>query len=315
MRVKGCGNMRVDRLLSILLIISNRGKVTGKELAEHFEVSLRTIYRDIEKIGEAGIPIASTGGVGGGFYIMDNYNLDKLFLNKGEFNTLMSVMNSLSFMFGKNEKFNDIVLKFENSHDIGKTNNERFSINMSHFSMENELKEYLYMMNKAIEESRLLIFDYINRNMEYSERIIEPIQISYSSGQWYVTAFCRTRGDFRRFKLVRIRNIRIGEYFLKREVSNEELDRIFNEGYVKRSIRVKLKFTDKIGEQLSEYFGRENIKKTNDNSYMVEESFPYEEGLIKFILGFGKECEVIEPDYLRKETKEYLHDVMAKYKD
>jgi predicted DNA-binding transcriptional regulator YafY len=72
--------MRADRFLSILIIISQKGLVTGKELAEHFEVSLRTIYRDIEKISEAGVPIAAIGGKGGGYYLMENYTLNNLFL-------------------------------------------------------------------------------------------------------------------------------------------------------------------------------------------------------------------------------------------
>jgi predicted DNA-binding transcriptional regulator YafY len=105
--------MRADRFLSILIIISQKGLVTGKDLAEHFEVSLRTIYRDIEKISEAGVPIAAIGGKGGGYYIMGNYTLNNLFLNRKEAEPLIAVMDNLKFLFGNNQQFNDIVLKFE----------------------------------------------------------------------------------------------------------------------------------------------------------------------------------------------------------
>jgi predicted DNA-binding transcriptional regulator YafY len=161
--------MRVDRLLSIILIILNRKQVTGLELAEHFEVSVRTIYRDIDKLCEAGVPIAAAGGVGGGYYLMDNYKLDKSFFNKNEIKPLMAVVDNLNFLFGRNDKFNSLSLKFGS---ILQESDKDLVINMSHFSMEKELKETLIIINKAIEKSELLEFDYINRRMDYESRIV-----------------------------------------------------------------------------------------------------------------------------------------------
>lgn len=305
--------MRVDRLLSMLLILSKKEMVTGKELAEHFEVSLRTIYRDIEKIGEAGIPIASIGGKGGGYYLMENYQVDNLFFNESEAHTFMAVLNNLDLLFGKNERFNDIVLKLENTYKQEKRDSDKWSIQMSHFSMEKELKEYLFLMNQAIEESKLLVFDYINREMEYSEREVEPVHIAFVSGQWYLVGFCRKRNDYRRFKLVRIRKLRVDTSFHKRETSWEEIEKIIEESYGKRGIKVTLRFSHRIGEQLTEYFSKEAIRKTEDDHYMVVAQFPYEEGLLKYILSFGKECEVIEPLFLREELKEYVKELMNFY--
>jgi len=304
--------MRVDRLLSMLLIISKKGMVTGKELAEHFEVSLRTIYRDIEKLGEAGIPVASIGGKGGGYFIMENYNVDNLFLKKDEASTFMAIMNNLNFLFGKNAQFNAMVLKMENTYNRER-NMDKLSINMSHFSMENELKEYLFLMNQAIEENKLMVFDYCNRQMEYSERIVEPIQITFSAGQWYLVGFCRYRNDYRRFKLVRIRNLKMGEGFEKRDISKAGIEEIFKESYRKSSISITLKFSNRMGKQLTEYFQEENIQQTEDGQYIVVDQFPYEEGLLKYILSFGKECEIIEPRYLRDELREYVKELLLPY--
>ncbi|MDF2681827.1 MAG: putative transcriptional regulator [Brevibacillus sp.] len=306
--------MRVDRLLSMLLIISKKGTVTGKELAEHFEVSLRTIYRDIEKIGEAGIPIASIGGKGGGYYLMENYHVDNLFLNKNEAHIFMEVINNLSFLFWKNKKFDDIVLKMENTYKREK-NVDKLSMNMSHFSLEHELKEYLFLADKAIEENKLLVFDYINRSMEHFERTVEPVQIAFSDGQWYLVAFCRERNDYRRFKLVRIKNLKMGNSFEKRDTSKEEIQKIIEQSYQKRGITVTLKFSSRIGEQLTEHFPKENIHKTEDNQFIVVDRFPYEEGLLKYLLGFGKECEIVEPRYLREELIEYVKELLLPYND
>ncbi|HYE10023.1 MAG TPA: YafY family protein [Patescibacteria group bacterium] len=307
--------MSADRLLSILLILSNKGLVTGKQLAEHFDVSVRTIYRDIDRICQAGMPVAAVGGRSGGFYMMENYSLDNLFLSKGEFQTLMAVIDSLNVIFGKNQQFKDIVLKFHSTYKKEDDKNNKLNINMSHFSMEDELKEYLYIMNRGIEESKLLLLQYINRNMELSDRTVEPVRIEFSHGQWYLTGYCRSRNDYRKFKLVRIKKMRIGDSFVKRDITAEELYEIFHQSYIKNSIKIKLKFAPRIGDQLSEYFFKENIKRETDDSYIVEEYFPYEEGLIKFILSFGNECEVIEPEFLKIDIRNYLERILEKYND
>lgn len=307
--------MRSDRLLSILIIISQKNLVTARELAEHFEVSLRTIYRDVEKISEAGIPIAATGGKGGGYYIMENYTINNIFFNKNEIEPLFAVMENLKFLFGKNPKFNDIVLKVETLRNNEKHEYENLNINMSHFSMEQELREYLFLCNNAIEENRILEFEYINRKMEYSKRIVEPIQIKFTSGQWYIIAFCRIRKDYRKFKLVRVRNMTLGDSFIKRLISKEEIESIFNDSYEKSGVFVTLKFSNRIGEQLGEYFSKDKIQALDDGTYVVEELFPEDEGLKKFILGFGNECEVLAPSKLRQDMREYIKKIYIKYND
>lgn len=306
-------NVRADRLLSIILILSKKGIVTGQELAEHFHVSVRTIYRDIDKICEAGIPVAAIGGKSGGFYIMENYKLNELYFNRGEMDTLMSVLNSLNFVFGNNKQFNDIVLKLENAYQNEKEKNNKLSINMSHFSMESELKEFLYIVNQGIDKSKLLLFQYINRNLELAVRKVEPVMIQFSDGQWYVNGYCRSRSDYRRFKLVRMKNLKLGDSFTKRDISQEKLEEIFRKSYDNKNINVKLKFSNSVGEQLTEYFLKDNIIKDSECYFIVQETFPYDEGLIKYILGFGSKCEVMEPEYLRKDIKKYLKKILEKY--
>jgi len=149
--------------------------------------------------------------------------------------------------------------------------------------------------------------------MDFEKREVEPYYIDFSSGDWYLVGFCKTRNAFRRFKLVRIRNLKLGKGFTKLNVPRKEIRRKFNEEYNNKSIRVLLRFTGRIGAQLSEYFHKDNIKAAEDGSYIVEDSFPYEEGLIKFLLGFGRECEVVEPGYLREELNNYIKDMLQKY--
>lgn len=306
--------MRVNRLLSMMLIISGKGTVTGKELAEHFEVSLRTIYRDIEKICEAGIPIASSSGKGGGYYIMDSYNISSLFLNRDEAQTIITVMENLHGLFGRNEAFNDIILKIEHTYKR-ESIKDKLTLDMSHFSMEQEIKEYIGIISKAITDNRLLVFDYINRDMEYLERTIEPSWIDFRYGDWYLVGFCRVRKDYRRFKLVRIKRLELGLAFAKRELSKDRIAEVIEHSYSQREIQVVLKFTSRIGSQLTEYFKKEKISRCEDGFYLVSDTFPYEEGLLKFILSFGKECELLEPRELRAELQQYLQKMLLSYND
>lgn len=307
--------MSVDRLLSMILIISKKGRVTGKELAEHFEVSLRTVYRDIDKLCEAGLPIASEGGKGGGFYMMEYFSPESIALKKDEMLTLKALMDNLGFLFGRNGQFNDILAKFEAAEPKNKAVKDMLTINMSHFSMEKELKEYLHLISRAIDDCLSLELEYINRRHEYEKREVLPYYIDFSSGEWYLVGFCKVRNAFRRFKLVRIRGIKQGKGFIKQELSIQDINRIIREDYGKKSIRVLIKFSERIGAHLKEYFPEDIIKSQEDGSFLVEDRFPHEDGLIRFLLGFGNECEVLEPEYLRVEIRKYLTEMLQKYND
>lgn len=299
----------------MMLMISRKGRVTGKELAEHFEVSLRTVYRDIDKLCGAGLPIASEGGKGGGFYMMEDFSPESIALKKDEMLTLKALMDNLGFLLGRNGQFNDILAKLEAADTKNKVAKDKLTINMSHFSMEKELKEYLHLISQAIDDSLSLELEYVNRRRQYEKREVLPYYIDFSSGEWYLVGFCKARNAFRRFKLVRIRGIKQGKCFDKQELSVGEIGRIIREDYGKKSIRVLLKFSDRIGVHLKEYFPEDIIKTQGDGSYLVEDRFPHEEGLIRFLLGFGNECEVLEPEYLRAEVKKYLSEMLQKYND
>lgn len=307
--------MRVDRLLSMILILKSKGKVTARELADHFEVSVRTIYRDMEKISQSGIPIVGDGGKGGGYYILENYDVDNLFLDIREMQTVKSIIESLNVVLGSNKQFNNILMKVNNAIST-KENEEKLLMNMSHFSMEEELKEYLSIMSSSIEEDRLIAFDYVNRNMELAKRIVEPIQIEFVSGQWYLSGFCRMRNGYRKFKLVRISNLEQREQFIRvRKPTTDELKKIFQKSYENKLVKIELLFNERMGNQLSEYFYKKNITKNSDKSYTVVDYCPYEEGLFRFILGFGCNCRVIKPEKLKIDIQKYINKILDNYND
>lgn len=303
--------MRVHRLLSIILILTNKKSVTASELANHFEVSLRTIYRDMDKISEAGVPIAAHGGHGGGYYIMDPYSVKDLFFNKGEMQTVLSLVDGLQILFGNNQQFNDILMKCQHSLDDDRSE-DVIKINMSHFSMSEELAGYLSIMNKAIEEKQVLAFYYINRKFNYEERIIEPMRITFSSGEWFLEGFCRVRQNYRRFKFTRIKELHTnGQHYVPNR-SIADMETGFHKSYEINSIELKLHFRERIGKQLAEHFYQDSIEKVDDG-YLVTDVLPNDEGLIKFILGFGQDCRVLYPIELRDKVKIYMIGMLETY--
>lgn len=304
--------MKVERLLAIIIIMSQRGMVRAKDLARDLEVSERTIYRDIESICEAGIPVASMGGNGGGYYLMENYNLDNIFLNKDELGPLTSVVENLTELFGKDSKFKDILIKINGLKENTKEQCS-FQIDLAHFTMKKELKDYLCLADKAISESKLLIFDYVNRRMEWERRVVEPYEVEFSDGQWYIIGYCRSRKSFRIFRIVRIKSMALGENFEKKTITYEEINKILNKGYEEKSILVTLKFSERIGSHLCEHFSKEKIQHLKEGGFLVKNSYPDDEGLLKFILNFGVDCEILEPVELRTRVKEYIKSVADKY--
>lgn len=300
--------MSVDRLFSIMLILSNKGKKTAADLAERLEVSPRTIYRDIDKLSQAGIPIYSEDGRSGGYYLMEDYKVDNLYFKEDDMKPILSILKNIQNLFGDNGYLNEIINKYENT-----TEKNNFTINMTNVSMIEEIKNYLHTTSMAIDNKKVVKLQYVNRRQEVEERIVEPVYISYSSGQWYINGFCRNRNDYRRFKVTRIKKLSSLDYTFERDIDIETLKNIYRRDYNKTAIRVVLKFNPKFGPQLTEYFDKENIEEYVDGYFIAHDLCPHDEGLIKFILGFGKWCEVLEPDYLKKEIKDYLDEMVKNY--
>jgi len=305
--------MKTDRLISILMKISNKELTTAKELSNYFEVSLRTIYRDIDCLCAAGIPIGSKGGVNGGYYILEEYKLENLQFNKNELKTFLALTDSLKESFGNKSNFKDILLKIQKSNN-DKLYNKNLKINLSHFSLDEEIKKYLYTINSALEKNRLLNFDYINRNFEKINRTVEPFKLHFEEGNWWLIGFCRVRNEFRSFKLPRIQNLNIEKEFHRKEISEEEILKKFRKQFLENSIKIVFRFSKKSGERLTEYFKKENIIEKNDGYYVFEQ-FPDDEGLIKAIISFGKECEVLKPIEIRTKVKKYLEEMNSIYND
>lgn len=209
--------MKIDRLLSILMILINRKKVTAKELADYFEVSIRTIQRDMENLNMAGIPIYANVGKNGGYQILDNYKLHKNFLNTNE----MKVFTSILIDLEKSVPYSDvksICNKFMTVLPEASQDN-KLVVKLNPLANEKLFKDHLDKLSKARDEGYKVCITYVDINFQESERIINPYTLVMMGVSWYIYAYCELREDFRMFRLSRIIlcNI-ISENFMIKEI-------------------------------------------------------------------------------------------------
>jgi predicted DNA-binding transcriptional regulator YafY len=310
--------MKLDRLLYIVIALLNKDQVTAVELAKYFEVSVRTIYRDIEALNMAGIPVYSQQGTGGGFSMLDNYKMDKQFLKDEEISSIITALKGMSTTID-DIKLDGIVEKLKAlGSDTKEGSSKDLILDFTPWGSTKKQKEKLSTIKKAIEEIKVISFKYTNNSSESAQRFVEPVKLIYKGYSWYLYAYCRTREDIRVFKLSRIINLEIlEEVFLPREIHDSsyetslDIDKL---GTNTKMIKITMKFTPNMRAKVQDYFDESNIEYLDNGSMRVEILNPDNEWTYGFILSFGADVEVLEPKYLRDIIKEKSLRIYNLYK-
>ena len=193
--------MKIDRLVSIIMVLLDKNRIGAQELADMFEVSLRTIYRDIDAINMAGIPVRGTSGVNGGFEIMTEYKLDKKVFSAADLSAILMGLSSLSNMIHGDELINALAkvksfIPADRAKDIALKANQIF-IDLSPWMGSGSIPPYLESIKTALQESRLLTFEYVAHHGIKTARTVEPYQLVLKSSLWYLQGYCYRRNDFR----------------------------------------------------------------------------------------------------------------------
>ncbi|MDM5232813.1 helix-turn-helix transcriptional regulator [Lysinibacillus pakistanensis] len=312
--------MKLERLLSIIILLLNRRMVQAKELAERFEVSVRTIYRDIDAINAAGIPIVTYQGTNGGIGLSEGYRLDRNILTNDELATIVTALRSISTSYSKEqhqrlvEKINSVVLPEHEEEFQHKTN--RVLIDYSPWGGNKHLRAKLILLDEALDSCVLVNFTYSNAEGEVSQRNVEPHMLILKGRQWYLQAYCLEKEEFRLFKLKRMKGLRIDheKTFIRRNPSNQE----HNEGKNKlkpSTPEVVFRFQDKARHLAEEWFGIEELLPVEDGSWLVKKAYPENEWLYSFILSLGHHVEVLEPQHLRKIITSRAEKIAKVYKN
>lgn len=299
--------MQVHRMFEIIYLLMHKKTLTAKELADQFEVSPRTIYRDIDTLCEAGIPIYTTKGKGGGIRLVDSYILNKSILSEKEQEEILSSLYGLHAVSGDIEQ---VLSKL--SGLFNKTSPSWIEVDLSQWGADDSGKYQL--LRTAILQQRVIVFDYYNSYGQFSRRRVEPLQLWFKHKTWYLRAYCTDKEAVRLFKLTRMKRL-------------EQLEDIFEECPLLRtdgllpdppsrqtpSIQLVLRIDASQAYRVFDEFEEEQITKEQDGSWLVTVEYPEDEWVYGYLMSYGPYAEVLAPANIRDILKERLQLAANRY--
>lgn len=310
--------MKIDRLVSIIMILLDKERISAQALADMFEVSLRTIYRDIDAINMAGIPIRSTSGVGGGFEIMPQYKIDKKVFSTADLSTLLMGLSSLSGMIRGDELAHALAkvksfVPVDSAKDVELKVNQ-IRIDLSPWRGNSNIQPYLEMIQAALQENKLLTFEYIAHHGNRTVRTVEPYQLVLKNSHWYLQGYCHQRNDFRLFRLSRMSKLHMEEeIFTPRDFQKPQLD--FDDIWETMHTKIKIRIHKSVMDRVLDFSSYEDFSPDGEEHYIVDFPFLENEYHYDILLSFGNKCECLEPLHIRTEMKRRIHDIAVLYEN
>ncbi len=300
--------MKIDRLIGILSILLQEEKTTAPELAERFEVSRRTINRDIEDLSNAGIPIRTAQGTGGGISIMDGYRMDRTILTSKDMQMILAGLRSLDSVSGSSY-YTQLMEKIQAGSSEFITGRDSILIDLSSWHRES-LAPKIEIIQDAIGLKKTIGFKYYSPGGD-TEREIEPYYLIFKWTSWYVYGYCFLRNDFRLFKLERMDSIAyVSSFKGDREVPMPDLS---NKEVFPVKDRVKAIFDPSMKWQLVQEYGIDSFQEMEDGSLLFEQSYADDEGLLAWMLSCGDKVAVLEPERIREKLYQITSEIARRY--
>lgn len=300
--------MKIDRLIGILSVLLQKERITAPELAEKFEVSRRTINRDIEALCKAGIPIATVQGAGGGISIMDGYRMDRTLLTSKDMQMILAGLRSLDSVSGSHY-YGQLMEKIKPGSSDFVSGRDFILIDLSSW-YKDALAPKIELIQETIEDRILLTFHYYAPDGD-SIRTIEPYYLVFKWSSWYVWGWCMRRMDFRMFKLNRMDALMKEKTgFLPRQVPVPDLSvqKIFP-----GEIKVKALFSNDSKWRLVEEFGIRYFTEQEDGTLLFTADYTDKSNLISWLLTFGAKVKVLEPACVREELIRIAKNIISEY--
>jgi predicted DNA-binding transcriptional regulator YafY len=285
-------------------------RVTAKELAERFNVSVRTIYRDVDDLSCSGIPVYTIQGVNGGISILDNYTMNKTMLSDTDKNNILIALQSL-----KSTKFPDVDIILDKLEGIFRNNaSDWISMDFSPWGSNPNVNNKFNDIRGAILDSKVINIEYINSQNIKSIRTIEPLHLRFKYQAWYLYSWCRKRQEYRSFRLSRIKKVEITDEifdrFSKRVTDNSD---DLSDG--KKIVSCVLRFKEEALYRIYDDYDDDMIKDNKDGTYTLTVDLPEDEWVYGYILSFGTNVEVIKPESIRKIICEKSREISKLYID
>ena len=296
--------MKDNRLFRILYYILEKEKVTANELADKFEVSIRTIYRDIDSISSVGVPIFTTQGKGGGIKIDNEFILNKSLFDANEKEQIIAALQGLE---KTNEAYkSELITKLSALFKI--KNSNWIEIDFTSWESNNTYQDLFNTLKIAIINKNIISFSYISSKAEKINREVKPIRLLFKEQDWYLYGFCLLRNDFRYFKLSRIRDLEVLAINYEDNFENEVLKK---ELKYENIVNIKLKFDTSVAFRVYDEF--KAIEEDEKGNLYVEMKIPNNYKLYNYIFSFGANVEILEPEEIRTQFKNMINEIAKKY--
>ena len=298
--------MLESRLFRIVYYLLQNGKATAPELAQKFEISIRTIYRDIDALSSAGIPIYATQGKGGGISILNDYTLDKSLLSEQEQEQMLTALQGMTVTIGKNSS--ELLTKLSALFQIKSTN--WIDVDFSDWAHRTPQQDIFNIIKEAIFQKKVISFCYFSGKGNKEKRTVKPIQLVFKSKSWYLYSFCLLRNDYRFFKLTRIRELELLSETFTQDFAPTKIEK---QVQVENTITVMLKFDKQAAFRVYDEFADKITEDSQGNLY-VQIDLPDNEILYSYVMSFSDSVEIIEPQSIREQMKKRLQKMQEKYR-
>lgn len=300
--------MKIDRMIGILSILLQKEKVTAPYLAEKFEVSRRTINRDIEALCLAGIPLVTEQGQNGGVSIMEGYKIDRTLFTTQDMQAILAGLRSLDSISGTNQ-YLQLMEKLSAGASSLLAGDTHILIDLSSW-YKSALSPKIELLHNAILTSNKVSFIYFSPKGE-SKRTVEPYDLIFQWAGWYLWGWCERREEFRLFKLMRMTDLSVGETFEKRAVFLPDLS---PKQILPPQFQVKAKIDPAFKWRLVEEFGPESFETLPDGMLLFSSDFFDKQSVVGWISSFGGGAELLEPAELRQEVLSFAEGICCKYR-
>ncbi len=306
--------MKINRLLEITILLINKGTITAKELADRFEVSTRTIYRDVDVLSGAGVPVYTNKGSKGGICLLEDFALNKAIFNEHESDSLMLALKTLQAT--RYPQIDGVLDKmgamFKNA-----AHSDWVNIEFPQWGSGPNEDNKFDKIKQAILNRKVITFDYVNAQGGRSSRSVEPVQLVFKGQAWYLWGFCTVRDEFRTFRISRIKNLAVTDKtFQKRASVNIRGNGASTENDPVVTVPPTtfiLRFQPEILHRVYDDFNEELITRHPDGTCDITMCMPEDEWVYGYILSFGSYVEVLEPLHLRNIIFNRLKKALAYY--
>lgn len=296
--------MKSQLMIEILIMLLSGKKVSAAQIADKYEVCVRSVYRYINELSLCGIPLEVTRGRYGGIRIADTYRLPAGFFTREEYSAMLNAVNAMLSQVGDK----NLSSALEKLSIQQKTDKRELAvcgniiIDGGTWGGSQKFYEKMRICEQAVNQSKCLIIDYISRDGEHSKRVIDPHVLIFKQNIWYVYAFCHTKQTFRTFKIGRIKSASFtGAGFEKREFTKDDINLNFS-GYSDKMVEVTFGIERSSLADVEDWLGIDNIEPRGDG-FIANLHLPDDGGLVDKILGFGGKVKVLEPQSLKERVK------------